>query len=438
MAEYFVAQALIRAIRTGDAAARDLLSTAILRPEIVDFAVLLLTKADDAAALAQTLIRLARASVKGTQPGYLGGNAITLAYRVSRRPDDPTWSGLDLSYADLSGADLAGADFSHALLRYATLDNADLTAANLTGCDLTGARIEETAPVTGVAPGRAEASVLACYGDGIIREWDLGGSRPVPRKLADGLGDLRSAAWGPYGDLIVIDGPSLSLWTVTADGAVRNDAFQIRSGVEHVRLAGDAVSFAQTVESQRIAVSVNCATATITTSLQLPGAGPVAFAADQIAMLPTAGNHVVIALPDTREPLAVTVPAGDVTALDLSLDQRGAIQLIVGDGDGHVSALRVPVNGGPPAAAAEATLRPHTGPVRSATFLSQNLMATGGADRNLMVYEWEDGQLRALHELKLTLRCSGVRTAGVQGDRERLVLEALRDSAERLRGDSHV
>jgi hypothetical protein len=48
-------------------------------------------------------------------------------------------------------------------------------------------RIEGTAPVTSVAPGRQEGSVLACYGDDTIREWELGGSRPVPRKLLDGL-----------------------------------------------------------------------------------------------------------------------------------------------------------------------------------------------------------------------------------------------------------
>jgi len=439
MSEYFVAQALVRALRDDERAARDLLSAVILRPEIVDFAGVLINKAGDATALGRTLAAFARAAVKGTSTGYLGGNAITLAYRAQQKPDDPGWVGLDLCYADLSGADLAGADFSNSLLRYASLDNAYLSGANLTGCDLTGARIEETAQVTCVAPGRQDGSVLACYGDGTIREWDLGGSRPIPRKLFDGIGGLRSAAWGPYDDLIVIDGPELSLWTITADGAVRNGDFHVRGGIEQVRFTGGAVSFTRTDQNQRIAVSVDCERATIAVGLQLVNPGPVAFAADQTAALITAGNHVAIAKPGRPDPVPITIPAADVTAIDLRHDEPGVVQLVVGDGEGHVSLLRVPVTGDPPAAGPEATLQPHSGPVLSATFLPQGRVATGGTDRNLIVCEWEDdGQFRAVHELKLTLTCQGVKTAGVQGDRERLVLEALRDSAEKMRGGSHV
>ena len=140
-----------------------------------------------------------------------------------------------------------------------------------------------------------------------------------------------------------------------------------------------------------------------------------------------------------RDPVPVTVPVADVTALDLRHDEPGVVQLVVGDGEGQVSVMRVPVNGDPPAAGAEATLPLHSGPVLSATFLSQGRVATGGTDRNLIVCEWEDdGQFRAVHELKLTLTCSGVKTAGVQGDHERLALEALRDGAEKLRGGSHA
>ena len=438
MSEYFVAQALVRVIRNGDPLARDLLSTVILRPEIVDFAGLLMNKADDAAALARTLAALARTAVKDTRPGYLGGNAITLAYRIRHRPDDPGWARLDLSYADLSGADLAGADFSDSLLRYATLDNADLTDADLTKCDLTGARIEETAPVISVAPGRQEGSVVACYGDGTIREWELGGSRPTPRKLLDGLGALRSAAWGPYGDLIVLVGPRLSLWTITADEGTRNDAFRVRGGVEHVRFTGGAVSFAQTDENQRIAVSIDCEGATVTAGLQLTQPGPVAFAADQTAVLTTARDHLAVANSEMRKPVPVTVSAADVTALDLRHDEPGPVHLVVGDGEGQVTAVQVPFDGDPQAAGAEATLRLHSGPVLSATFLSQSLVATGGTDRSLIVCEWDDGQLRTLNELKLTLRCSGVKIVGVQGDRERRALEALRDSAEELPGGSRA
>jgi hypothetical protein len=432
MCEYFVAQALVRAIRHGDSMAQDLLSTVILRPEIVDFTGLLINKADDAVALARTLAGFARTAVKDARPGYLGGNAITLAYRIRHRPDDPRWARLDLSYADLSGADLTGADFSDTLLCYATLDNADLTDADLTRCDLTGARIEETAPVTSIAPGRHEGSVVACYGDGTIREWELDGSRAIPRTLLDGLSALYCAAWGPYGDLIVIAGSRLSLWTTTADGIARNDAIRIRGGIEYVRFNGDAVSFAQTDEKMRIAVSVDCEGATLAAGLQLTNPGPIALRADQTAVLTADGRHVAVARPDMRDPRPVAAAAADVTALALFDGEPRMVELVVGDSKGQVTASRIPVDGGPRAVGAKATLRLHSGPVLSAAFLSQGLVATGGTDRSLIVCEWNDGQFRALRELKLTLRCSGVKTAGVQGNRERLALEALRDNAEKL------
>ena len=436
MSEYFVAQALVRAVRNGDPMARDLLSSVILRPEIVDFASLLINKADDTAALGRTLATFVRAAVKGTQPGYLGGNAITLAYRAGYRLEDPRWVGLDISYADLSAADLTGADFSDAVLRYATLDNADLTNADLTGCDLTGARIEETAPVINVAPGRQDGSIVACFGDGTIREWNLGSSRPAPQKLLDGLGGLRSAAWGPYGDLIVVDGPKLSLWTITPDEVTRNDAFLIRGGIEHLTFAVGTTYFTQTDENQRIAVSVNRERGIVSHGSQLTNPGPIAFAADQTAALTVTGNEVAVVNPDMREPVSVTVSSANVTALDLRHDQPGLTQLIIGDSSGQVSALWVPLDGDPLATITEATLRLHSGPVLSATFLSPNLVATGGTDRSLNVCQWEDGQFRTLYELKLTLPCSGIKTADVQGDRERLVLEDLRDAAEKRTGGS--
>ena len=62
-----------------------------------------------------------------------------------------------------------------------------------------------------------------------------------------------------------------------------------------------------------------------------------------------------------------------------------------------------------------ATQRLHEGPVLSAAFLSADLVATGGMDRSLTICEWDRDQLRTLHQLKLTLRCAGVRTDGRPG-----------------------
>jgi ActR/RegA family two-component response regulator len=429
MSEYFVAQALVRALRHNSPTARELLTTVILRSEIVDFVALLMNKGDDTKAMAQTVARLACSAVRGTKSGYVGGNAITLAYRSRHKPSDHVWIGLDLGYADLSGADLAGADFTDSLLQYATLDNADLSGADLTRCDLTGVRLEETAPVIHVASGRTDSNVIACYGDGTIREWLLGGYRPVPRKLLDGLGNLKSAAWGPYGDLIVIDGRRLSLWSITEDGSAQNNVFPIRSGIEHVRFVYGVVSFAWTDENQSIAISVDCRAATVGARVRLTHPGPVAFAAHKTALMTLAGNVVAIARLDKRDSLPIEVPA-DVTALDVRREEPGTAELAVAETSGEVTTLQVTVSGGTPEPGALTLQHLHQGPVLSITFLAEGFVATGGMDRSLIICECDNGQLRALYRLNLTLRCAGIKTVGVQGNYERQLLEALRDRAE--------
>ena len=62
MSEYFVAQAILRALRHHHQKARELLYRVILRPEIVDFAALGVNKGNDAAALAARLADLARSA----------------------------------------------------------------------------------------------------------------------------------------------------------------------------------------------------------------------------------------------------------------------------------------------------------------------------------------------------------------------------------------
>ena len=425
MSEYFVAQALMRALHHDREMARKLLSSVILRPEIVDFAALLVNKAEDTADVARTLGEFARSARRRSKARYLGGNAITLAYRSQHKPADHRWAGLDLCYADLSGADLARADFSHSLLRFATLDNADLSGADLTGCDLTGVRLEETAPVIHTAPGGAGDGVVACYGDGTIREWRLDGSRPVTRTLLAGLADLKCAAWGPWGDLIVVDGPELSLWNIPEDDPTQSEAFRIRSGIEHVRFVGGAVCFTRTDEHHVVAMSVDCQAATVSASVRLTQPGPVVFAGNQTALIALA-ETVTLAHLDEGNSVPVKVAAADVTALDVRCEDPASLQLIVADSKGRVTTLQV--RAGEPGPLAVKQL--HEGPALCAAFLPQGLITTGGMDRSLMISDWDSGQLRVLHRIKLTLRCAGIKTAGVQGDHERQLLETLRDRAE--------
>ena len=428
MAEYFVARALVRELCTDHEAARSLLSSVILGPEIVDFVTLLMNKNEQADEMGRTLAGFARSAVTGNNSGYLGGNSITLTYRSRWRPRQHHWADLDLDYADLSGADLAGADFSASSLRYSTFDNADLSNADLTDCNLNGARLEETAPVISVAPGRTESSVIACYGDGTIREWQLSGSRPASKNLLDGIKGLRSAAWGPHGELIVIAGPGLSLWEITEGSRVERHTFPIRSGTDYVRFRYGTVSFVRADADQYTARSVDCENG-LATVVPLTHRGPVAFAGRETIAMPLAADTVGVVRLNEPDSTPSKVAAADLAAID-ARGGTGAVELMLTDSKGHVMVLKVPVHGTVPETGAVTAQELHEGPVPAAAFLSQRLVATGGVDRSLVVSEWDGGQIRVLHRLKLTLRCAGIRTAGVQGETERRFLEELRDRAE--------
>jgi len=430
MSEYFIAQAIVRALRNDYSAARNLLSPVILGHEIIRYIALLVNKGDDTTEVGRNLEALARSAVRGTSSGYVGGNAVTLAFRIRWPTPRKGWTNLDLAYADLSGADLAGVDFSGSSLRYATLDNADLSDADLTGCDLTGVRIEETAPVIHIAPGSSEDSVLTCYGDGSIREWSLSGSRPISRTLLDGLKGLKTAAWGSYGDLVLVDGPNLSLWEITEVEATKRNEFQIRDGTEHVRLAHGMVSFTQADGDQFLALSFDCHEASVNAVIPLVSRGPVIFARDVAALAPLGQNLVRVSRCNSDRLTGVSIPVDDIIALDMRYREAEVIEIILADSKGYALPLTCSADLSEVRLGRQTSLKLHEGPVLSTAFLSQNTIATGGADRSVIVCDWDHGQLRMAYPLKLTFRCVGIKIAGVRGDYERQALEALRHKAE--------
>src|SRR5207247_4412551 len=62
-----------------------------------------------------------------------------------------------------------------------------------------------------------------------------------------------------------------------------------------------------------------------------------------------------------------------------------------------VTTLQVTVNDDTPEPGVQSTQQLHEGPVLTAAFLSQGLVATGGTDRSLVICQWDNGQLRAPH-----------------------------------------
>lgn len=140
MKEYFVARALVRALRADDAfaATRSLLKAINLQPEIVTFFRLMLDELDQPAAI---LSSIAHSAGLQAGSGPLGGAAVTLFNAAGGSFHAQAWSDLNLDGALLARAGLAGVDLRRSTLRGASLASADLTGADLRGCDLTDANL---------------------------------------------------------------------------------------------------------------------------------------------------------------------------------------------------------------------------------------------------------------------------------------------------------
>ena len=98
MREYFIACALVRAIAGTRDRAEQLLSYIPLQPEIVNFAVSLMSEKEKAGSIntdyPNKLISLAKSAVSPSYAGkFLGGNALTLLFALTGRVPKVDWSG---------------------------------------------------------------------------------------------------------------------------------------------------------------------------------------------------------------------------------------------------------------------------------------------------------------------------------------------------------
>jgi serine/threonine protein kinase len=97
MREYFVARAIVHALSADPERARRLLRPAPLLPEVTHFAATIMRERPDPRVL-DTLDAMARSARVGlaVDPGYVGGNALTLLYAVRGDLPHGDWSGLRL------------------------------------------------------------------------------------------------------------------------------------------------------------------------------------------------------------------------------------------------------------------------------------------------------------------------------------------------------
>lgn len=433
MREYFVAKAIMRALREDGDNGRRVLSDAVLHPVIVSFLVLMLESADDLSEMKIRLESHARSAVLGSRSRHLGGNALTLLFRLPGDVSYHGWNGLELNNVNLSGADLSCMDFTGSSLRQAIMDNADLTGTDLRGCDLTGVRLEETAPVVALGAGRTESSFVTGYGDGSVREWSTVRLDQSPRSLSESFSGLQSIGLSSDEWLVVLADMHLTVLKEIEGSWQRITRFRVRSDIRDIRVLGERVALLREAIASGTMGQIllfECASRQGKLDMPIRSLGPFAVLGDTAVALPTASNSIAIEflLNNNAEAATVAIPIEHVSAVALRQSGEDDLMIAVGTLTGRVCLMRARRAGSECEVVPEWDAQVHEGAVTSVCFLSNEMFVTGGVDRLVAVHEIGNAATQTIRRLQLTIRCAGVQTDGVLGPTERLMFDRLLES----------
>jgi transcriptional regulator with XRE-family HTH domain len=439
MREFFVARAIVRDLSGFDksAGAREPLAASPLPPEIVNFAVGLMReqeKGDDPPPFATELLGLAKGAVRGGRCRSVGGNALSLLYALRRSLPKSDFSGLDLDFADLNGADLGGMQFAGSSMRYANLDNANLENADFSDTDITGVRLEETARVDAVTVSNSGDTIIAAYGDGTIREWTIQPTGAAGcRTLIEGL-DRRAEhiVQLPWGDIVSLGDNWLLAFSPSQDGWKERARFRIKTEFRFPRVRADIVTLLQEDANRSVRMLVvNPESTLVQHSFVSGGYSPCDTVGDLCSVVPYGSKgFLVLQTPRGAARKEHYLRFSDISALAIRVGSISReIYIATGHRDGFLRlwSLGKSVKVGELHPAWEQ--RVHDGVVTSLAFLGNESVVSGGTDRAICLVpidsattlDRREGQFQRLH---LTVRCTGMRIDGLQGEREYLLLQS--------------
>ena len=438
MREFFIARALVRAVATQSEKAKDMLSRVPLQPEIVDFARLLMEQpdalglTDSQETFSYSLMSHAKSAILPIYRGqYLGGNALTLLYALSRKVPRTDLSELCLDYADLAGADLNGLSFRGSSLRNASLDNCSLVRTDLRDTDLTGVQLEQTAPVIALTFDPESNVAYAAYGDRSVRRWSFGvGGRMSCLTVAELEFQPMRLDLSPFGDLLVRDARTVVVLSAASAGESWQvvSRFPVDAAALDFSISGEHVIVTDTLpDGERRSRRYNPVTRAYLG--EVPGSGAERpFPLNDATTLVVSGEDVKLVTKAARRVSSMfRVPRlACIDCRQLSSDEA---LIAVGHDDGAVSLWRLHSLRSGPQLTQLWQQAAHAGRVTDVR-LSGMFVLSGGMDRTICLFtltdNWSSGEPLRLHR---TLECTGMRIGGVQGPRE----EPAADAAIRRR-----
>jgi ATPase involved in DNA replication initiation len=427
--EYFVARAIVRALATDCDPGQHLLGQVPLQPEITNFAVQLM-RSDRT--LVQTyadrLKHLARSAALPQAAGSpLGGNALTLLYRLVGRIEDHDWSGLALDGAQLADADLSGRTFRGSSLRGANLDNTRLEWADFRDADLTGVQLEQTARAVALAIDGD--SVVVAYADNTLRRWSVEAGSVTSREIASFAFPIRTVLRSPFGDLVVggdhhaavlcPDGPEG--WRLAA-------LFETRPDLADLSTSNTALAVRRVLpDGSAVLHRFDPVSRSCDRTIATPGEGRYRLLDDRRAYTHTTGGLAFHADTAIR-----SVAVAGLTCADTAMLAEDTALLLLGHANGELSAHTLTFARSRPRLSERWRVAAHDATVTDVR-IGAGFVVSASADRSVRLFPLLDERtVGAPLRLHRTLHCHGMQIDGVRGPREHDLLAALiRDDAGR-------
>jgi WD40 repeat protein len=328
---------------------------------------------------------------------------------------------LVLDGAILPDADLSGKDFSNTSLQYANLDNVNFTNSNFCNCNLTDVRIEETAPVQGIAVSPDE-NILALYHDGIIREWQYQRlQRPHSTNLDTGPGisgkDLKMIAQ-PGNDLSILDDRYLYFYDREGEKLKLKATIEVNPGIRLIKASPEYLLLNEVKGRQNRLILVDLNEPAIVKSFPCSSFTLCDHLDRQALVICNEKEELHVRDISGEKRAALVIPAqGKISCLATCKCSRlpGGYLLGLGLYNGAVQIWQIQVDRWNREKLLEQPLHEQGKPIKDLSFIDEGRIVSGSLDKTikLLTFSPEGKPAGDVKEFKMTLQCRGMKIDGV-------------------------
>ena len=427
MKEYFVGIRLCEAVEAGLEAGQTFLKEVPMNHEILQFAAERWREIGSTSLASDRLLQLISQSGPGNFPGLSGGYAISLLCRLN--PDLPRhfdWKNKVFDGADLEDADLSGLDFSDSSFVEANLANVNFERSIFERCDLTGVRLEETKSVVSLAAKPSGDEIIALYGDGALREWQVKSGSKMSSTVVGSVKVDAGTVIGIHesGQAWAHRPREWSFFCQSAKPWGTEGVFPIREDFGCIHSKSGRLAFTSRIDEDRVKLSVVdlesqeiVGIKEVNRAQWCAALGAEAFVWSDAAVGLRIGRANAISSSDD---IVLAMPL-EPTCLDVwRCDSREHL-VTAGVGDGRIFAWKIVLKAVGWSSDKLLESQAHQGAVTTIAFTGESRVASGGSDKTIVLTRLIGPEnLAGAQERRLqrSLRCRKMRIEGVKGPAE--------------------